>query len=408
MRIAVIGGGASGMVSAYYLDKQGHHVTVYERQPTLGGHIQTLNKNVRPNQQDCPEILECGVLEFPGVFHNFIALMRELDVYLVPVQIGSALFPQHGQHFLSEVAIERNFTGIQRLIEYLRFDAVHVLSAGLWLKTMLADQDDFADRSLADYLRDDSTASLWLKLLTMYSYSMPLEIIDNFPSELAIPALRDYLAVHWFRIEGGVYTYIEKILERFRGKVCLNAQIVSIARTPSDVRIDLANGETRSFDKIVFATAPDQVLTMLMDPSPAETKRFSAWKANYATTVVHGDTAMYDKQGIRHPTEFDFFQSNTSWGYNCCLNHLCGISSAQKYFLSFQLEELIAPESIIHKQLHHTPLYTTESFRYWHEIIATNGENNTYYAGAYLGDGLHEGAVTSALHVAKLIGRAKS
>jgi uncharacterized protein len=53
---------------------------------------------------------------------------------------------------------------------------------------------------------------------------------------------------------------------------------------------------------------------------------------------------------------------------------------------------------------HHTPLYTTESFQYRDEVVATNGENNTYHAGAYLGDGLHGGAITSAVLVAKLIG----
>ena len=36
MKIAVIGGGASGMVTAYLLDKQGHFVTVFEEQPILG------------------------------------------------------------------------------------------------------------------------------------------------------------------------------------------------------------------------------------------------------------------------------------------------------------------------------------------------------------------------------------
>ncbi|MGB7417210.1 MAG: FAD-dependent oxidoreductase, partial [Thermosynechococcaceae cyanobacterium] len=36
MKIAVIGGGAAGMATAYFLDKQGHHVTVFERQPILG------------------------------------------------------------------------------------------------------------------------------------------------------------------------------------------------------------------------------------------------------------------------------------------------------------------------------------------------------------------------------------
>ena len=31
MRIAIIGGGASGMVTAYLLDRQGHDVTVFEQ-----------------------------------------------------------------------------------------------------------------------------------------------------------------------------------------------------------------------------------------------------------------------------------------------------------------------------------------------------------------------------------------
>jgi uncharacterized protein len=404
MRIAVIGGGASGMATAYLLNKQGHYVTVFERQPMLGGHIRTLNKNVKPNQSECHEILESGVLEFPSVFHNFVALMQELGVKLVPVNIGSELFPKNGSHFLSEVAIAKNFTGIQRLIEYLRFDTVYVRAAGLWLKTRFANMRDFHDQPLSCYLKDNNNSSLWLKLLTMYSYSIPFDLIDNFPAELAIPMLRDYLAVNWLRIEGGVYSYIEKILERFKGEVLLNVEIANISRSPDAVKIQRLNGETQEFDKVVFATPPDQVMALLADPTDAELKRFCAWKANYATTTVHKDRYIYDNHGIRYPSEFDFFQTDTRWGYNCCLNQLCGISSSQHHFLSFQLEELIAKERIIHIQQHHTPFYTTESFRYRDEVVATNGENHTYHAGAYLGDGLHEGAIASAWRVAQLIG----
>jgi uncharacterized protein len=35
--------------------------------------------------------------------------------------------------------------------------------------------------------------------------------------------------------------------------------------------------------------------------------------------------------------------------------------------------------------------------------IATNGDYHTYHVGAYLGDGLHEGAITSAIRVADSI-----
>ena len=50
------------------------------------------------------------------------------------------------------------------------------------------------------------------------------------------------------------------------------------------------------------------------------------------------------------------------------------------------------------------PLYNVEAIRYGQEIIATNGEHNTFHAGAYLYDGLHEGGITSAFKVSALLG----
>jgi len=37
MKIAVLGGGITGLVAAYFLGKKGHQVTVFEKEPTLGG-----------------------------------------------------------------------------------------------------------------------------------------------------------------------------------------------------------------------------------------------------------------------------------------------------------------------------------------------------------------------------------
>jgi predicted NAD/FAD-binding protein len=404
MRIAVIGGGASGMVTAYLLDKQGHQVTVFERQPILGGHIRTLNQNVKPNHSDCNEILENGVLEFPTVFHRFIALMQELDVELEPINMGSAMFFQDGSHLLSGVAIQKNFTGIRRLIEYLRLDTLYARSIGLWLRTRSAEPQDFYNQPLSQYLKRPCTRNTWLKLLVMYSYSMPLALIDDFPAELAMPVLRDDVAVNWVRIKGGVYSYIEKILARFKGEVLLNVEIDRIFRSLDAVKIVRSTGEIQEFDKVVFATPPDQVMALLADPTDAEIRRFSAWQANYATTLLHTDDSIYTRYGIQQPSEFDFFQIGNHWGYNSYLNQICGISSPPHYFLSFQLEELIARDRVIHVQEHHTPLYTTEAFRYRDEVVATNGENHTYHVGAYLGDGLHEGAIASAFRVAQLIG----
>jgi predicted NAD/FAD-binding protein len=404
MRIAIIGGGASGMVTAYLLDKQGHEVTVMERQPILGGHIRTLNKNVKPNQSDCHEILESGVLEFPTVFKEFMSLMQDLEVELEPVQVGSAMFFKNGSRFLSGVMINNNFVGFNRLIEHLRLDTIYARSAGVWLRARFANHKDFCDRPLSEYLQQSCSRNTWLKLLVMYSYSMKFEQIDNFPTELAIPVLLDDIAVDWVRVKGGVYSYIERILERFKGEILVNVEIEHISRTDDIVSIKRSQAEIQEFDKVVFATPPDQVMALLADPTSAEIRRFSGWKANHINSLVHYDTSMYDRYNIKQPSEFDFFQTTHSWGYNGYLNQLCNISSsASKYFLSFQLEELINCDRLIHKQEHHTPTYTAKSFQYRDEVIATNGDHNTYHAGAYLGDGLHGGAVSSAYRVAELI-----
>jgi predicted NAD/FAD-binding protein len=216
--------------------------------------------------------------------------------------------------------------------------------------------------------------------------------------------LRDYLSVGWLRVKGGVYSYIEKILERFKGDVLLNTQIANIYRDTDGVKVERSPGDIQSFNKVVFATPPDRVMSLLADPNQAEIKRFSVWKANSIEVIIHRDNSMYEGHVIKYPSEFDFFQLGNRWGYNGYLNQLCGISSPQNYFLSFQLEDTIDKDKIIHLQKHQTPFYTTEAFRYRDEVVETNGENNTYYAGAYLGDGLHEGAIASAVKVAQLIG----
>ncbi len=406
MKIAIIGGGASGMVLAYLLDRQGHSVTVYEWQSTLGGHIRTLNGNIQA-RTDCPERLETGVLEFSAKFTNFLALMKDLAVPLAPVEVGSGLFFKDGSHLLSPAMIDRNFRGVQKWREFLHLEILYAQSLGLWLKTHRARLEDLAGQPLSKYFSSESDRTTWLKLLTMYSYSMPYEAIDNFPAALAIPSLCRYIFGDWYRIKGGVYSYIEKILSKFSGEVYLGTTVTSVRRSDEAVQIE---GKGRNappfaeqFDKVVFATPPDQILSLLEDARPDEVRRFQAWKPNYITTVLHSDRALYKPYNITRGAEFDFFQTNAGWGYNAYLNQLCGITSEQSYSLAFNLEKAISPEKIIHTQQHHTPFYDADSFRYRDEVIATNGENNTYHAGAYLSDGLHEGAVTSAMAVAEAI-----
>lgn len=124
------------------------------------------------------------------------------------------------------------------------------------MRVQLANLQNLADLPLSAYLKYAGTRDTWLKLLVMYSYSIPFELIDDFPAELAIPTLRAYISTNWVRVKGGVYTYIDKILERFKGEVVLGVEIDLIIRSPDGVKIVMSTGKIYEF---VRASVPEVI-----------------------------------------------------------------------------------------------------------------------------------------------------
>lgn len=89
-RVAVIGGGACGLTAAYYLNKKGHDVTVFEAKPIAGGHMTSGMPEYRiPTQAVMDEI---RVITDSGVklicnhpVDNAAGLKKDYDAVLVAV-----------------------------------------------------------------------------------------------------------------------------------------------------------------------------------------------------------------------------------------------------------------------------------------------------------------------------------
>jgi len=409
MKIAIVGGGAAGMTAAHLLDKT-HHITLFEKDSILGGNIRTLNKNVRCDSLDPTITLDNGVIEFErDYFPNFHKLMRNLNVQLEEVPLTSEIFLANGRHYKSAGAI---LYGCQskweQIIESLRLTPIVFSYLCFLVRMAFTSKDSFRHRPISDFI-GNSISAKWLKMLLMYAYSMPYKMIDNFPAEIGLPLLNHSgMLTKWDRIVGGVYTYIEKILSQFSGLIHCDANIIAVTRDSTGVQIKLINGDKLQFDKIIFATTPDQVLALLKDPSEAEIKRFKAWEVSVIETVIHTDISIYKHFGVSYFSEFDLFQNkeNGDCGYNAYLDRLCGVNTQTDthYSLAYNLEQQIDPEKIIDVQRHSSPNYNVEAIRYRQEVLDTNGENNTYHAGAYLFEGLHEGAITSGFVVSQLLG----
>ncbi len=407
MKIAIIGGGAAGMAAAWYLGEQ-HQVTVFERDRMLGGNIRTLGRNVPCTGLPAGVILEAGVVEFSREnFPRFHALMDELDVELHDVAGTTALFVDGSPPRLSPGnRVAAGHTWRQRLAAWWRLRPVAGDYRRFFARTRDVPAAELQDRTLDAYL-DDGPFAEWARLLMLYAYSIPQEHLGRLPAALAVPALRTFLKPHqWTAIGGGVYTWIERMLERRAPTVHTSARIRALRRSSARVEIDLQPAVRLRFDKVVIATTPEQVLLLLADATGDERRRFGAWEGSEACTLVHADTGPYRRRGIRYFSEFDLFHTASGQrGYNAYLNRLCAVpeSAGADYGLSYGIDDEIDPALVLHRQPHPTPLYTVEAMRTREEIKATNGQRHTVFAGAWLWDGLHEGAIRSAQEAARLL-----
>jgi predicted NAD/FAD-binding protein len=408
MRVAIVGGGAAGLVTAYLVN--GHHeLTVFEACSTLGGHVRTLQGNVACERLAPRLFLDAGVVEFDeDHFPTLGRLLDELEVERRPAPGTTALFFADGRHFRSPGNIALGGGGrFERLAARARLLSVALEKRRFERRTERVSTADLYRCSIGAYL-ESGTYATWLRMLLMYAYSIPYRETAAIPAALAVPVLRAFTrTAKWTAIRGGTYDYLRRITECIDAKLVLDARIESISRPRDGVEIRLQSGEALHFDAVVLATPPDQVLALLSDPTLAETRRFSGWRANRIHTVIHTDTGLYRRRGASYYSEFDLFEGpDGGAGYNAYLNRLAGLppDHPTHYFLAYGLDHEIDPACVVHEQPHHTPLYTVEALRHREEVLETQGERRTFHAGAWLGNGLHEGAVTSAVQVSHRLG----
>ena len=88
-RIAVVGGGVSGITAAYLL-QQGHEVTLFERNPYFGGHTRTWVLQEGP---DAGTPVDTGFIVFNNrTYPNFIRLLGRLKVAYQPSEMSFSCY----------------------------------------------------------------------------------------------------------------------------------------------------------------------------------------------------------------------------------------------------------------------------------------------------------------------------
>lgn len=405
MKIAVIGGGVSGLSSAYYLAKK-HDVTVFEANNYMGGHTDTHRIRVAGLDYN----VDSGFIVFnEHNYPNFTALLTELEVASQPTEMSFSVSN-------SRSSLEYNATNLNRLFCQRR----NLLSPRFY--RMLLDISRFyreapqvlsvADdgQTLGDYLAQHRYSQIFIEdhLLPMACalWSGPRDTIAAFPVRYFVSFMRNHNMLNvadrpqWRTVKNGSKSYVDKLIANTDANMQAGAKVQRVSRDASGVTVRV-NGESHRFDKVVFATHSDQALRILEKPSAIEIEILGQISYQTNDIVLHSDTSILPKKRAAW----------ASWNARVCpelatqctvsyhMNTLQNLSAPLEFIVSLNSGQQIDPAKVFLSRRYEHPVYTQQTLvaqQRWSEIA---GEQHSYFCGAYWGWGFHEDGVNSALRV---------
>ncbi len=414
MQIAVIGGGIAGMMS-WYLLKPEHQVTLFEANDYLGGHTATVDVSVGGKNY----AIDTGFIVFNNwtypLFNRFLA---QLKVPFQPTEMSfsvkkpAANLEYNGNTFWSLFAQKRNLLrpSFWRMLR-------HIVRFNNTSKQLLAENSPDLDLKMDDFLhkhgfgkelRDHYLlpmgAAIWSSGLTEMP-EFPLRFFLQFFKNHGLLNITD--RPQWAVIKGGSRSYVEAMLQQQGSDgIRLNSPVREVRRFEDKVAITLVTGETQYFDQVIFACHSDQALKMLADASLAEQQVLGGIAYQENTVVLHTDSSILPKRHAAWASWNylldDSSKQKATLSYN--MNILQSIESEHTFVVSLNAGDKIDPQKVLRTFNYAHPVYnhfTMLSQQRRHEI---NGQNRSYFCGAYWYNGFHEDGVRSAVDVAAMLG----
>jgi predicted NAD/FAD-binding protein len=414
VNIAVIGTGISGLSAAWLLSRK-HDVRVFEREPRPGGHSHTHSVPTRSgsvpvdtgflvfNRETYPSL--CRLFEVLGVSHHESDMSFSVSCARCRLEWSgtglAGVFAQRAN------LLEPSFLGM--LLEIARFnrEAPRLLDepgAGALTLAAFLDRGGYSPEFRRHYLIP-MAAAVW---------SSGTRGIDDFPAQLLVRFFRNhgFLGVttqfRWRTVTGGSRTYVEALTRSFRDRIHLEAPVAGVSRDGTGVSARFADGSAQRFDAAVVATHADEALALLDDADEREASLLGPWAYAANDTVLHTDESFLPRRaGARASWNYrldDCGERSASATVTYDVTRLQRLAGDTRYLVTLNPGRAPAPGTAIARMRYTHPVYTTESLATQEGLPALNGRRNTFFAGAYFGNGFHEDGLRAGIAAAGALG----
>ena len=408
-RIAVIGSGISGLSAAYHLRNQAD-VTLFEAGTYFGGHTHTVDVTLQSPQGMVTHGVDTGFLVFnERTYPGLIGLFAELQVQTstsdmsfsvqTPRASGQRAMEWSGSNLNTVFAQRSNLlspTFLGMLRDVLRFNT---------LANALADrgQDHALMQPLGEFLDTHKFGSAFRHwyLLPMLGciWSCPTDQMLQFPVATMVRFCHNHGLIQvvnrpqWFTVTGGAKHYVEKLLQHIP-HTHLQTPVERIERNDIGVHVFTAGG-AEDFDGVVLACHADQALSLLAQPTPQEQALLGAIRYHPNKAVLHTDTSVMPKKKLawaawnyERATDLGLESSRVCLHY--WINRLQPLPFSQDVVVSLNPVRAIDPSKVLGEYDYAHPVFDLGAIKAQSQLPSLQGQQNTWYAGAWMGYGFHE------------------
>ena len=408
-RIAVIGSGISGLSAAYHLRNQAD-VTLFEAGTYFGGHTHTVDVTLQSPQGMVTHGVDTGFLVFnERTYPGLIGLFAELQVQTSTSDMsfsvqtarasGQRAMEWSGSNLNTVFAQRSNLlspTFLGMLRDVLRFNT---------LANALADrgQDHALMQPLGEFLETHKFGSAFRHwyLLPMLGciWSCPTDQMLQFPVATMVRFCHNHGLIQvvnrpqWFTVTGGAKHYVEKLLQHIP-HTHLQTPVERIERNDVGVRVFTAGG-AEDFDGVVLACHANQALSLLAQPTPQEQALLGAIRYHPNKAVLHTDTSVMPKKKLawaawnyERATDLGLESSRVCLHY--WINRLQPLPFSQDVVVSLNPVRAIDPSKVLGEYDYAHPVFDLAAITAQSQLPSLQGQQNTWYAGAWMGYGFHE------------------
>lgn len=412
MRIAIVGGGISGMGAAYLLAPHAS-VKLYESEPTLGGHANTAL--IRHEGKEIA--VDTGFMVYnPSRYPYFVALMKALEIESVETSMSFSVSIPGTVEYSGEI------TGlIHNISQLLRGDYVRMLydivRFNRAAKRFLRDPQADTGLLLGDFLAKNAFSkpfSEWYLFPMMGSiWSAAPETIQSYGAYDSFRFLDNHLLLNilnrprWRTVKGGSRAYVsalQKVLEKEAVGIKTDTPVLSIYRTGSGATVRTKH-EEETFDRVIMATHADTALALIKDASEEERSALGSFSYSENTTVLHNDTSFMPRsERVWASWNFHATANKKAVSLTYCMNKLQHIPETCPVFVTLNPVKQIEEDAVYSTYSYSHPLMNAQAHEGQRALKALQGKNHTYFAGAHFGYGFHEDGLVSAVDVVKALG----